>query len=173
MNRRSFMKITGLSALLSAIGLNAKEKEDIIFPLGDDDYGTVTHAALFDSPNGNNIFDNSSKDLYIGLFSIPHYEAVEEDYKGNEISGAWYMRNYVSLAFDKDSGCFYNPHSLNWVVGMDKGEDVNYKVVTHIALFDSPNDGNMLFYSDLSSLKSIYTGDTFKIATGDLNINLT
>jgi hypothetical protein len=44
--------------------------------------------------------------------------------------------------------------------------------VTHVGVRDAASAGNLLFHGALSSSKSVDAGDTFKIATGDLDISL-
>ena len=44
--------------------------------------------------------------------------------------------------------------------------------VTHIGVHDHLSAGNLLFHGALSSSKAVDSGDTFKIAIGDLDISL-
>jgi hypothetical protein len=42
-----------------------------------------------------------------------------------------------------------------------------------VGVFDALSSGNLLAYGNLTSSKSIASGDVFRIPTGDLDITLT
>ena len=50
----------------------------------------------------------------------------------------------------------------------------NFGTITHVAVMDgsTAGAGNVLFYGDLTSTKTIETGDTFQITSGNLTITL-
>jgi len=50
----------------------------------------------------------------------------------------------------------------------------NFGTISHVAVTDSATAGagNVLFYGDLTSTKTIETGDTFQITSGNLTITL-
>ena len=49
----------------------------------------------------------------------------------------------------------------------------SWGTITHFALYDAPSGGNMLMHGDLSTSKTITSGDTAKFSAGDLSISLT
>ena len=79
-----------------------------------------------------------------------------------------------------------NPSNSNWsAIGVGGTTDNvaeiafgqasgSWGTVTSIAIVDSATwgAGNMLFYGDLAVAKAITSGDTFKIAIGDLDVTL-
>jgi len=50
----------------------------------------------------------------------------------------------------------------------------NWGTVTHVFITDSPTEGsgNVLFYGALDTAKTIESGDTFQITTGNLTVTL-
>lgn len=48
----------------------------------------------------------------------------------------------------------------------------NWGTVTHFALFDAASGGHLLTHGALNQLKTIVSGDTARIVTGDLNVSL-
>jgi len=50
----------------------------------------------------------------------------------------------------------------------------NFGTITHVAVMDgsTAGAGNVIFYGDLTSSKTIETGDTFQITSGNLTITL-
>jgi hypothetical protein len=44
--------------------------------------------------------------------------------------------------------------------------------VSHVGLLDAITSGNLLFYTDITTSKTIESGDIFKIAAGSLSVTL-
>ena len=48
----------------------------------------------------------------------------------------------------------------------------NWGTITHVAVMDAATSGNVLFYGAVTTAKTIETGDTFQISSGNLTIAL-
>lgn len=90
-----------------------------------------------------------------------------EDGSGQEVAGDNYSRTQITFGAPVDGVCtndadvtFPTP-SLAW------GD------ITHTALFDSQNSGNMLFGGPLSQTKTINAGTVLKYLIGSVSATLT
>lgn len=48
----------------------------------------------------------------------------------------------------------------------------NWGTISHIAVMDATTGGNVLFYGAVTTSKTIETGDTFQISSGNLTVTL-
>jgi hypothetical protein len=48
----------------------------------------------------------------------------------------------------------------------------NWGTITHVAVMDAATSGNVLFYGAVTTSKTIETGDTFQVSSGNLTISL-
>jgi hypothetical protein len=48
----------------------------------------------------------------------------------------------------------------------------NWGTITHVAVMDAATSGNVLFYGAVTTSKTIETGDTFQVSSGNLSIAL-
>ena len=48
----------------------------------------------------------------------------------------------------------------------------NWGTITHVAVMDAETSGNVLFYGAVTTSKTIETGDTFQVSSGNLTISL-
>jgi hypothetical protein len=48
----------------------------------------------------------------------------------------------------------------------------NWGTITHVAVMDAESSGNVLFYGAVTTSKTIETGDTFQVSSGNLTISL-
>lgn len=48
----------------------------------------------------------------------------------------------------------------------------NWGTVTHVAVMDASTGGNVLFHGAVTASKTIETGDTFQVSSGNLTISL-
>jgi hypothetical protein len=48
----------------------------------------------------------------------------------------------------------------------------NWGTITHVAVMDASTSGNVLFYGAVTTSKTIETGDTFQVSSGNLTISL-
>ena len=48
----------------------------------------------------------------------------------------------------------------------------NWGTITHVAVMDAVSAGNVLFYGAVTTSKTIETGDTFQVSSGNLTVSL-
>ena len=80
----------------------------------------------------------------------------------NEITGGSYGRQSVSFAAAAGGSCDSNA-TLDFT-SMPSG------TITHVGLWDASSGGNFLVGGSLTAQKTVNTGDTFRIASGNLTI---
>lgn len=104
--------------------------------------------------------------LYVALFTT----APTDSGGGTEVSGGSYARveidNTSTTWPAAGSGHKHNGIDITFPTATgDWGE------VKAFALFDDDETGNMLYWGDLTTSKTINTGDTAKFAAGDITIS--
>ena len=99
---------------------------------------------------------------YLALFlSDPTKEDV-----GLECSGASYSREPITMNAPvgglsrNTNDVEFSPATGTW------GE------ITHVGIYDAVTNGNLLYYTELLSAKTIEAGDIFKIAIDNLSLQL-
>ena len=101
--------------------------------------------------------------VYVGL----HTGSPLDDNSGaNEISGGSYVRKAAVFA-DAVAGSA----ATNVTITFDAAT-ANWGTITHISLYDASTAGNLLFHGAVTTSKTIETGDTFQISSGNLTISL-
>jgi hypothetical protein len=104
---------------------------------------------------------------YIALFTADPGEAGSFT---NEIStsGTAYARQSVTFAA-ASSGSSATSATVTFPTAT-----ANWGTVTHVAVVDGDTEGagNVLFYGAVTTSKTIETGDTFQISSGNLTISL-
>jgi hypothetical protein len=98
---------------------------------------------------------------YIGLFTTNPTDAGT----GTEVSGGSYARQTVSFTVTSDTATNGSTVTFPTATG-DWGE------IGWVGVYDAQTSGNLLFHGAVSVPKSILTGDTFQISTGNLAITL-
>lgn len=103
--------------------------------------------------------------VYVALFTdTATANELEAGTLTNEVSGGSYARQ--SAAFDvAASGATQNSASISFT-------DMPAVTVAFVAIMDANTAGNVLFHGALSANKTLNSGDTFTIATGDLDVSL-
>ena len=48
----------------------------------------------------------------------------------------------------------------------------NFGTITHVAVMDAQTSGNVLFHGAVTTSKTIETGDTFQVTSGNLTVSL-
>jgi hypothetical protein len=81
-------------------------------------------------------------------------------------SGSAYARKAVTFAA-ANSGT----SATNATVTFDAATS-NWGTITHIAIMDAATSGNVLFYGAVTTSKTIETGDTFQVSSGNLTVSL-
>jgi hypothetical protein len=81
-------------------------------------------------------------------------------------SGSAYSRKAVT--FGAASG---GSSATNATVTFDAAT-ANWGTITHVAVMDAETSGEVLFYGAVTTSKTIETGDTFQVSSGNLTISL-
>jgi hypothetical protein len=102
-------------------------------------------------------------DVYVGL----HTGSPLDDNSGaNEISGNGYTRKVAAFAAAASGSS-----STNATITFDAATG-NWGTITHISVYDAATNGNLLFHGAVTTSKTIETGDSFQISSGNLTISL-
>ena len=102
--------------------------------------------------------------LYIGLWTADN--GLEQGTLTAEVSGGSYARKLVT--FDAASG----GSAANAATVTFDAATANWGTITHVAVMDALTAGNVLFHGAVTTSKTIETGDTFQISSGNLTISL-
>ena len=103
--------------------------------------------------------------VYVGL----HTGSPLDDNSGaNEVStsGTAYVRKAAAFAAAAAGSA-----STNVTITFDAATS-NWGTITHISLYDASSAGNLLFHGAVTTSKTIETGDSFQISSGNLTISL-
>jgi hypothetical protein len=73
----------------------------------------------------------------------------------------------VAATFTVSGNLATNASSLEWAAATG-----SWGTVTHAAVFDAATGGNMIAHGALTSARTINSGDTLRIPSGDLDITL-
>lgn len=106
-------------------------------------------------------FSSPSANLYVGLFTVAPGEAGG----GTEVSGNGYNRKIVSLTTTNSSSTNGSAVEFDTATGA-------WGTIVSVAIFDASTAGNMLAYADLTTSKTIASGDVFRIPASSLTITL-
>ena len=82
----------------------------------------------------------------------------------SEVSGGSYARQAGSFSV-ASGGAVENDANINFT-------DMPATTVTHVGVWDAASAGNFLWGGALSASKTTNAGDTFQIASGDLDVTL-
>jgi len=125
----------------------------------------VLRVASFTQPSG----------LWLALFKSPVSKAatdadLEAGTLTNEVgtSGTAYTREAVTFAASSSG-----TSATNATVTFDAAT-ASWGTVTHVAIMDggTAGAGNVLFYGQVTTEKTIDSGDTFQVTSGNLTISL-
>ena len=108
---------------------------------------------------------------YLALFTNTSTNAAANLEAGtltDEIStsGTAYIRKAVTFAAASSGSS-----ATNATVTFDAAT-ATWGTITHIAVMDAVSSGNVLFYGAVTTSKTIETGDTFQVSSGNLTISL-
>jgi hypothetical protein len=81
-------------------------------------------------------------------------------------SGTAYGREAVTFAAASSGSS-----ATNATVTFDTAT-ANWGTITHVAVMDAATSGNVLFYGAVTTSKTIETGDTFQVSSGNLTVAL-
>lgn len=113
---------------------------------------------------GNHILRNiaytSPTTVYCALYTVAPSDAGG----GTEVSGGGYARQAVTFGAPSN-GVFTNSADVVFPIAT-----ANWGTIVAFALFDAATGGNMLIYGNLSSPKTINSGDQFRFPAGQLSV---
>jgi hypothetical protein len=105
--------------------------------------------------------------LYLGLFTAS--TGLETNSPSAEVStggGTNYARQTVTFAAASTGSSSTNATVTFPAAG------ANWGTITHVAIMDASTSGNVLFYGAVTTSKTIETGDTFQVSSGNLTVSL-
>ena len=106
---------------------------------------------------------------YVGLFTNTSGSAganLEAGTLTDEVSGGSYGRQTATFAAASGGSS-----STNATITFPAAT-ANWGTITHVAVLDASTSGNVLFWGQVTTSKTIETGDTFQITSGNLTISL-
>lgn len=106
---------------------------------------------------------------YLGLFTNTGGSAatnLESGILTDEVSGGSYARQAVSFAAAS------NGTSATNATVTFPAASANWGTITHVAVMDAASGGNVLFWGAVTTAKTIETGDTFQVSSGNLTVSL-
>ena len=107
--------------------------------------------------------------LYVGLFTNTSGNAAANLEAGtltDEVSGGSYARKTAAFSAASSGSA-----STSATITFDAAT-ANWGTITHVAVIDNSTSGNVLFWGAVTTSKTIETGDTFQITSGNLTISL-
>ena len=104
--------------------------------------------------------------IYLALFTAD--TGLETNSPSAEIttSGSAYTRQSVSFGA-ASSGSAATDATVTFSAATG-----NWGTITHVAVMDAASSGNVLFYGAVTTSKTIETGDTFQVSSGNLTVSL-
>jgi hypothetical protein len=84
----------------------------------------------------------------------------------DEVSGGSYARKSVAFAAASSGSA-----ATSATVTFDAAS-ATWGTITHVAVMDALTSGNVLFYGAVTTSKTIESGDTFSVSSGNLTIAL-
>ena len=104
--------------------------------------------------------------VYVALFTAS--TGLETNSPSAEIStsGKAYGRTAITFA-TASSGSSASNATVTF-----SAATANWGTISHVAIMDASTSGNVLFYGAVTTSKTIETGDTFQISSGNLTISL-
>jgi len=103
--------------------------------------------------------------VYVALFTV----APSDSGGGTEVSGGSYARVAVTNNATNWPAASGGAKSNGTEIAFPEAT-ASWGTVVAFAIFDAETGGNMLYWADLTTSKSIDSGDTAKFAVGDLDI---
>lgn len=103
---------------------------------------------------------------YLALFTAS--TGLETNSPSAEVSssGTAYIRKAVTFAAANAGSS-----ATNATVTFDTAT-ANFGTISHVAVMDAETGGNVLFHGAVTTSKTIETGDTFQVTSGNLTVSL-
>jgi hypothetical protein len=100
--------------------------------------------------------------IYLALYTAAPTDAGG----GTEVSGGSYARQSFTLSA-ASGGATSNSADITFPTAT-----ANWGTIVAVGIFDASTNGNLLMWGTLTTSKTVSSGDTFKIAAGDLDITI-
>jgi hypothetical protein len=110
----------------------------------------------------NNASFTSPTTTFVGLFTA----APTDTASGTEVTGGSYARQVLSVS-TASSGVVTSDSDITFPQATG-----NWGTIVAIGVHDALSSGNLLMYTDLTTSKTIETGDILKISSGSLTVSL-
>jgi hypothetical protein len=110
-----------------------------------------------------NVSYTSPTTVYVGLFTAAPTDAGG----GTELSGSGYTRKSAAFTVSGTGTLATNSAAVEFDAATG-----SWGTIVAMAIFDASTAGNMLAWADLTTSKTIATGDVLRIPAGDLDITL-
>ena len=107
--------------------------------------------------------------LYVGLFTNTSGNAATNLEAGtltDEVSGGSYARQTATFAA-ASGGTAATSATITFPTA-----SASWGTITHVSVLDNSTGGNVLFWGAVTTSKTIDSGDTFQITSGNLTISL-
>jgi hypothetical protein len=101
---------------------------------------------------------------YLALFTAN--TGLESNSPSAEVSGGSYARQAITFAA-ASSGASASNATVTFPAA-----SASWGTITHIAVMDASSSGNVLFWGAVTTSKTIDSGDTFQVTSGNLTISL-
>lgn len=101
--------------------------------------------------------------LYLGLYTV----APTDEGGGTEVSGGGYARQPFTLTAPTTAGVTENADTITFPTAT-----ADWGTIVAVGIFDAETGGNLLMWGNLTTSKTVSTGDTFQFNAGDLDITI-
>ena len=102
--------------------------------------------------------------LYVALYTV----APDDTGGGTEVTGGSYVRQTGTFTVSGTS-----PTTATNAAAIEyPTATADYGTVVAVGILDASSGGNLLAYADLTTSKTVSTGDVFRFDAGDLDITL-
>lgn len=102
--------------------------------------------------------------VYAALFTV----APSDTGGGTEVSGGAYARQSMAFSVSGTSTLATNSAAVEYPTAT-----ADYGTVVAVGIFDASTSGNLLAYANLTTSKTVSSGDVFRFNAGDVDITLT
>lgn len=99
--------------------------------------------------------------LYVALYT----SAPSDTGGGTEVSGGAYARQTAAFTVTADTAS--NTSAIEYPTAT-----ANYGTVVAVGVFDASSSGNLLAYGNLTTSKTVSTGDVFRFNAGAIDITV-
>ena len=102
--------------------------------------------------------------VYAALFTV----APSDTGGGTEVSGGAYARQSMAFSVSGTGTLATNSAAVEYPTAT-----ADYGTVVAVGIFDAASSGNLLAYANLTTSKTVSTGDVFRFNAGDVDRTLT